>query len=109
MSPALQTTIDFIVSNPPYVMDKEKRLMGKNVLDYEPHEALFVPDTDPLIFYRAVADIASAHLSAHGQGAVEINEALGEETRDIFLGHGFSRASVGKDLSDRDRFVFFVR
>ena len=109
LSSAGLETFDFIVSNPPYVMDKEKRLMGKNVLDYEPHEALFVPDTDPLIFYRAVADIASAHLSAHGQGAVEINEALGEETRDIFLGHGFSQASVGKDLSGRDRFVFFGR
>lgn len=109
LSSAGLETFDFIVSNPPYVMDKEKRLMGKNVLDYEPHEALFVPDTDPLLFYRAVADIASAYLSAHGQGAVEINEALGEETRDIFLGHGFSRASVGKDLSGRDRFVFFGR
>lgn len=98
---------DIILSNPPYVMDKEKALMRSNVLDHEPHLALFVSDDDPLIFYRAVADWASRLLAQNGFGVVEINEALGEETAEVFRSRGFAKAVVVKDLYEKDRFVRF--
>ena len=98
---------DVIVSNPPYVMDSEKALMRTNVLEHEPHLALFVPDEDPLVFYRAVADWASRLLKKGGYGIVEINEALGEQTAEVFRKAGFRNVSVVKDLSERDRFVEF--
>jgi len=100
---------DMILSNPPYVMDKEKQSMRMNVLEHEPHLALFVPDDDPLKFYEAVARWAFSLLSPDGIGIVEINEALGQETAQVFLDHGFATAEVRKDLSDRDRFVVFRR
>ena len=100
---------DILVSNPPYVMDKEKALMRTNVLDHEPHLALFVSDDDPLIFYRAIADWAHALLKPGGYAIVEINEALGEETARIYSDAGFHSVEIIKDLSDRDRFVSFRR
>lgn len=98
---------DILVSNPPYVMDKEKALMRTNVLDHEPHLALFVSDDDPLVFYRAVSRWAQALLRPGGFGIVEINEALGPETAAVFKADGFVDVKVIKDLSDRDRFVSF--
>ncbi len=98
---------DILVSNPPYVMDSEKALMRSNVLDHEPHLALFVPDSDPLIFYRAIAAWASFHLKPGGFGMVEINEALGAETAEIYRSAGFSDVRIIKDLNDKDRFVMF--
>ena len=98
---------DIILSNPPYVMDKEKALMRTNVLEHEPHLALFVSDEDPLVFYRAVAGWASALLAPDGTCIVEINEALGQETAQVFLDAGFSSAETVKDFSERDRFVIF--
>ena len=98
---------DILVSNPPYVMDKEKALMRTNVLDHEPHLALFVSDDDPLVFYRAVSRWAQALLRPGGLGIVEINEALGPETAAVFKADGFVDVKVIKDLSDRDRFVRF--
>lgn len=98
---------DIIVSNPPYVMDKEKALMRPNVLEHEPHLALFVSDEDPLIFYRAVARWASVLLRPEGFGIVEINEALGAQTAAVFRDTGFSHAEVLQDLTGRDRFVLF--
>ena len=100
---------DIIVSNPPYVMDSEKALMRTNVLDHEPHLALFVPDDDALKFYVAVADWAGELLSDRGVGVVEINEALGAETKQVFLDRGFVYADVVKDLHGKDRFVRFSR
>lgn len=100
---------DLILSNPPYVMDKEKALMRPNVLEHEPHLALFVPDEDPLVFYRAVAYWADRLLSPGGTGIVEINEALGPETAQVFKDTGFSSAEIVKDFSERDRFVVFRR
>lgn len=99
---------DIILSNPPYVMNKEKALMRSNVLDHEPHLALFVSDDDPLVFYRAVADWSAQLLSADGVGVVEINEALGEETAEVFRSRGFAGATVVKDLYDKERFVRFT-
>jgi release factor glutamine methyltransferase len=100
---------DIIVSNPPYVMDSEKALMRSNVLDHEPHLALFVPDSDPLVFYRAVAQWADALLAPDGSGMVEINEALGPQTAEIFRAAGYDNVAVIPDLSDRHRFVSFSR
>ncbi|MBO5419109.1 MAG: peptide chain release factor N(5)-glutamine methyltransferase [Bacteroidales bacterium] len=100
---------DMILSNPPYVMDSEKALMRRNVLEHEPHLALFVPDEDPLKFYKAVASISRGLLSQTGFGLVEINEALGFETAEVFTAEGFSEVSVLKDLSDKDRYVYFRR
>ena len=90
-------------------MDKEKAMMRTNVLDHEPHLALFVPDDDPLVFYRAVASWASELLVENGVGIVEINEALGNETADVFRVYGFSQVAVLKDLHDKDRFVKFIK
>lgn len=100
---------DILVSNPPYVMNKEKALMRPNVLEHEPHLALFVSDDDPLIFYRAVAAWALAVLKPDGYGIVEINESLGRETAGLFLGAGLRDVRIIPDLSDRDRFVSFRR
>ena len=98
---------DLILSNPPYVMEKEKIHMRTNVLEHEPSLALFVSDDDPLIFYRAVAEWAAVLLAKDGLGVVEINEALGRETAELFLERGFGSAEVIRDLSGRDRFVRF--
>ena len=102
-------TFDMILSNPPYVMESEKALMRKNVLDHEPWLALFVSDDDPLVFYRAVAVWAKQLLKPDGIGIVEINEALGPETAAVFSQAGFADTSVICDLSDRPRFVRFSR
>ena len=103
------SSYDIIVSNPPYVMDSEKVLMRANVLEHEPHLALFVPDNDPLLFYRAVARWASRLLVPGGYGIVEINEALGQQTAEVFREAGFIGVEVVADLNDRDRFVKFMQ
>ena len=100
---------DIIVSNPPYVMDKEKEFMRSNVLDHEPHLALFVSDDDPLVFYRAISQWALALLKPGGYGIVEINEALGPQTAGLFRDAGLRDVEIIRDLSDRDRFVSFRR
>ena len=99
---------DIIVSNPPYVMDSEKALMRSNVLDHEPHLALFVPDDNPLLFYRAIGKWSDALLRPGGMGIVEINEALGPQTADIFRCGDYRSVDVLQDLSDRPRFVRFI-
>ena len=98
-------TFDMILSNPPYVMDSEKALMRKNVLDHEPWLALFVSDDDPLVFYRAVAAWAKQLLKSEGLCLVEINEALGRQTAKVFEDAGFRDAEVLQDLNSRDRFI----
>ena len=98
---------DIFLSNPPYVRESEKALMSRNVLDWEPGLALFVPDGDPLRFYRAEAALAARLLSPRGFGLVEINEAYGREVAGLFRDAGFRDPEVLKDLSGRDRFVLF--
>ena len=100
---------DVIVSNPPYVMESEKALMRKNVLDHEPHLALFVSDDDPLVFYRAVAEWALQLLKPGGFGIVEINEALAPETEEIFRSLRFNDVRTIADLNGKDRFVSFTK
>jgi release factor glutamine methyltransferase len=96
---------DIIVSNPPYVLESEKALMQPNVLDYEPDTALFVPDDDPLKFYRAISKFAVGHLNDGGKLYFEINEKFGVETAELMRSCGFQEVKVIKDLFDKDRFV----
>lgn len=105
--PEIDGTFDLLVSNPPYVMEKEKSLMRRNVLDYEPGLALFVPDDDPLLFYKAMATAATRLLAPTGVGIVEINEALGPETEEIFRSAGYSETEIIRDFFAKDRFVKF--
>ena len=100
---------DLILSNPPYIMEKEKSRMRSNVLDYEPSRALFVPDDDPLLFYRAVARWSHRFLSPDGKGLTEINEVLGEETEGLFRESGFSQTSLVTDFYDKKRFVYYMK
>ncbi|MDR1406194.1 MAG: peptide chain release factor N(5)-glutamine methyltransferase [Prevotellaceae bacterium] len=96
---------DCIISNPPYVRQSEKASMHKNVLLYEPHQALFVPDNDPLIFYRAIARFAQQHLRKDGNVFVEINEALGKEMKVLFEAAGFTNIELHKDMNGKDRMM----
>lgn len=96
---------DIIVSNPPYVRISEKEKMSKNVLDNEPHVALFVNDNDPLLFYKAIADFALQHLAPHGKLYFEINEALGNEVKKLLEGKGLGNIQVKKDMSGKNRMV----
>ena len=95
---------DIIVSNPPYVREMEKVMMNRNVLDYEPHLALFVPDGDPLMFYRHIAGFATKHLRAGGKLYLEINEALGNETAAMLEEQGYSPI-IHKDSFGKDRMI----
>ncbi|UKJ06017.1 peptide chain release factor N(5)-glutamine methyltransferase [Solitalea lacus] len=98
-------SFDIIVSNPPYVRELEKEKMHKNVLDFEPHLALFVTDNNPLIFYKAIADYASKYLKKGGSLYFEINEVLGSETKAVMEAAGFYNVEVRKDLYDKDRMI----
>lgn len=102
-------SIDVLVSNPPYIMDSERALMRANVLDYEPSMALFVPDSDPLLFYKAIAGIAALLLKHGGTGYVEINESLGAQTAALFSEPIFINVEVLEDFFGKQRFVRFVR
>ena len=94
-----------IVSNPPYVMNAEKSEMEQNVLDYEPHLALFVEDSNPLIFYKSIAGFAFKNLIINGLCIVEINQAFGLETAELFWNQGFRYVEVVKDMFGKDRMV----
>jgi release factor glutamine methyltransferase len=102
-------SFDLILSNPPYIMEKERALLRKNVVDYEPASALFVPDDDPLLFYRAVARWSERFLSPDGKGLTEINEVLPKETVAVFRDSGFGEIDVVKDFFDKNRFVFYMK
>ena len=93
------------MSNPPYVCISEKQKMQKNVLDFEPHLALFVHDTQPLIFYDNIAQFAKNNLSEKGLLLVEINENYGEETKACFESHGLTNVEIIKDIHQKNRFV----
>lgn len=96
---------DVIVSNPPYIREREKTMMQKNVLEYEPSLALFVPDHDPLLFYRQIAAFAFSHLKSKGYLYVEINEAFGRECVEMFDQTGFGEIVLRKDIHGKDRMV----
>jgi release factor glutamine methyltransferase len=101
----LNTTeqFDIIVSNPPYVCEKEKALMHKNVLDHEPHIALFVDDA--LIFYKVIAKFGLTNLKPAGIIYLEINESLAKETADIFIQFGYHSTEIRNDLNGKERMI----
>lgn len=102
---SFEQQFDIIVSNPPYVRESEKTAMHPNVLEHEPGTALFVSDEDPLLFYRAIAKGADKWLKPDGKIYLEINEALGKETADLFIQYGFSNSKIVKDINGRNRMV----
>jgi len=96
---------DVIVSNPPYVLLEESALMQQNVVGFEPHLALFVPDHDPLIFYRAIVQFATVHLQHHGSLYFEINERMGDQTAELLRENGFNDILTRKDLQGKERMI----
>ena len=102
----LTTQFDIIVSNPPYVRNLEKAEINKNVLDNEPHLALFVEDEDALIFYRKIAQLAQENLVENGQLYFEINQYLGKETKELVEKLNFQNIELRKDIYGNDRMIF---
>jgi release factor glutamine methyltransferase len=98
-------SLDIVVSNPPYVRDTEKLLMNRNVLDYEPALALFVPNENPLIFYERIADFAFIYLNNQGHLYFEINEAFGAQCVEMLQAKGFSNIILKKDMNGKDRMI----
>ena len=94
-----------VVSNPPYVLDSERVLMHQNVIDYDPHLALFVSDSDPLLFYKAISDKSKQTLKSGGKLYFEINEKFGSEVSDCLNKLGYKQVKVHQDLNGKDRFV----
>ena len=99
---------DLIVSNPPYIKTSESSMMHQNVLDFEPHLALFVPDNDALLFYRKIALFGKDHLQKNGSVYVEINEALGNDTADLFISNNYT-VELKKDLQGKDRMLKAIK
>ena len=102
-------SLDLIVSNPPYVCENERTAMAPNVLEHEPELALFVPDDDPLRFYRAIGSYALQTLKPGGHLFFEINERLGSETEDLLAALGFTQILIHKDQFGKDRFISACR
>jgi len=96
---------DLIVSNPPYVLESEKKIMNKNVLDYEPHNALFVSDNDPLIYYKEIAKIATNNLNKNGLLFFEINEKYSKQIIELLSNLNFVDIELKKDINGRDRII----
>ncbi|MGM0943684.1 MAG: peptide chain release factor N(5)-glutamine methyltransferase [Bacteroidota bacterium] len=98
--------LDILVSNPPYIPEQGKAKMHSNVLDFEPALALFVPDEDPLLFYRRIADLGKKALKPKGKLYFEIHEDFGNEVSDLLLQKGYREVKVIQDLNGKDRMVF---
>jgi release factor glutamine methyltransferase len=96
---------DVIVSNPPYIKEDEKPAMHSNVLHYEPELALFVPNQNALLFYKAILVFAKVNLAENGRIYFEINEALGKEMKELCLSFGFQNVELQKDMQDKDRIL----
>jgi release factor glutamine methyltransferase len=101
--------LDLIVSNPPYVLERDKDQMIKQVLDYEPHIALFVPNEDPLLFYKAIIDLAEFNLKTGGHIYFEMHETLGEQLNALMIQHGFTAVEIRKDLQHKERMIKAVK
>lgn len=104
----LLPTVDIIVSNPPYVPLRDKEAMQPNVVNHEPHTALFVPNDDALIFYKAIAQFAQKRLYPNGSIYLEIHENLGEEVVKLFQNEGYS-VELRKDMQGKDRMIKAVK
>ena len=97
--------VDLIVSNPPYVLDSEKAKIKENVLEYEPHLALFVSNKNPLVFYKKITDLATKSLRSQGKLFFEINEQFSNELIALLAQKGFVDIELKKDINDRDRMI----
>jgi len=97
--------VDVIVSNPPYVLEAEKQKMKANVLQYEPHLALFIPDKEPLLFYKKIGSLAAKSLNCGGKLYFEINEQYGAEILEMLSKIGFVDIALKKDINDKDRMI----
>jgi release factor glutamine methyltransferase len=104
-SPFGEQKFDLIVSNPPYVKENEMTEIRENVINFEPHLALFVSDENPLIFYKKIAEIGLICLESNGHVLVEINSYLGQETCDVFTKAGYSKVELIQDFFGKDRMV----
>lgn len=100
-------SFDMVLSNPPYIMESEKEDMRRNVLEYEPESALFVPDDDPLLFYRAIARWSQRFMSPDGVGLSEVNETLARQTETVFRAAGYAHTEIVRDLSDKNRYIVY--
>jgi release factor glutamine methyltransferase len=100
---------DILISNPPYVLQKEKSTMAAHVLDHEPHKALFVPDNDPLKFYKAIVTFSKSKLKPNGKIYFEINEQFPEETKKLMEENGFVETEIVKDLNGKCRIAKGVK
>jgi len=98
-------SFDVIVSNPPYITKSEKYYMEKNVLEYEPENALFVPDNNPLLFYQRIAEFGKIRLNKNGSLFFEINSAFGKETVNMLKKTGYNEVALRKDISGKDRMI----
>jgi release factor glutamine methyltransferase len=96
---------DLIVSNPPYVTESEKLFMRRNILDFEPHNALFVPDEDPLLFYRAILNISEKILVPGGRIYFEINETRGRDMKMLLRASGYSEIKIINDINGKNRII----
>lgn len=97
--------VDIIVSNPPYVLESDKQMMDNNVLDFEPHSALFVSDENPLVFYRKIIKIAKKYLNNNGFIYFEIHELKANEIIDLLNDSNFSNIELKQDLQNKDRMI----
>lgn len=104
-----ENLFDIIVSNPPYIKENEKSAMHSNVLDWEPHTALFVPDSDPLLFYRTIAKKGLTLLKPGGTLYFEINRAHGAEIMKKLADYGYTGIELRKDFADNDRMIKGIR
>ena len=104
-----EEAFDLIISNPPYITESEKAEMEANVLAWEPSIALFVPDNDPLLFYRRIGELALRMLTPNGKLFFEINRAYGDATKQLLCNQGYRNIHIQKDLSGNDRFVYAER
>ena len=104
-----EEAFDLIISNPPYIAESEKAEMEPNVLAWEPSIALFVPDNDPLLFYRRIGELALRMLTPNGKLFFEINRAYGDATKQLLCNQGYKNIHIQKDLSGNDRFVYAER
>lgn len=108
-TPPKDTLFDVIVSNPPYVMNSEKEQMEENVLQWEPSLALFVPNENPLLFYRKIAELGKEILAPNGKLYFEINQAFGKETEELLMQLGYQKTRIIKDFYGLDRIVTGIK
>lgn len=101
----LSVKYDVIVSNPPYIRNSERNHIHRNIIDFEPHQALFVSDDDPLIFYRCIAEFGLNHLEMDGEIYLEINENFSNEVKTLFSNSGYRNIEIRKDINGKNRMV----